>query len=413
MISVPGTGIRPQQLSDRGALYRWDESRPLQDGITMYYHDGSELESIDPGGAYWFKSQKPCTLSVSGSSFAKPPVNISLHRGKLGWNQIASPYPYPVKSPLGTVAWRWRAETRDFERADSILEPWQGYWVLVDSSRAMPVDDTPVFVTRPLAKKSRAAFSDKWEWQVQLSLESNVNTDADNYFGFSRKASNGRDEHDAPEPPRMSGMPFVSFAHPEWDEPVVHFASDMRRMWHTDLVMYELAIAPGDRQVEWVRLKSNGADRLEGVGIYMAGPDGIAELSDDSSYAVVRSDKITYRTLFVTSRRNFLASYPTRFSMGAPYPNPFYPNVNIQYTLPYRWGKDGRMNDDPYEVSVTIYDLRGRAVRHLVHRMQAPGSHSTFWNGRNNANSSVAAGTYLCILKAGKHRSERRLTLMR
>ena len=77
------------------------------------------------------------------------------------------------------------------------------------------------------------------------------------------------------------------------------------------------------------------------------------------------------------------------------YPNPFNPETWI----PYKLGK-------PSEVVLTIYDMRGQAVRTLEVGHQSAGIYrsrerSAYWDGRNEMGETVANGVYFCRLSAG------------
>ena len=84
-------------------------------------------------------------------------------------------------------------------------------------------------------------------------------------------------------------------------------------------------------------------------------------------------------------------------------PNPFNPATEIRYTL----AQDG-------PVSLAVYAVNGRLVRHLVqNRQQAAGNYSQHWNGRDEAERPVSSGTYILNLRAGQFRKSRKILLIR
>jgi serine protease AprX len=84
-------------------------------------------------------------------------------------------------------------------------------------------------------------------------------------------------------------------------------------------------------------------------------------------------------------------------------PNPFNPTTIIPYLLPVR-----------SEVSLAVYDLRGRRVRRLLEdRDEAPGRHEVTWNGRDDRGRELPSGIYVCRLEAAGIRCARRLALIR
>jgi hypothetical protein len=66
------------------------------------------------------------------------------------------------------------------------------------------------------------------------------------------------------------------------------------------------------------------------------------------------------------------------------YPNPVTATTTIEYEVPYA-----------LPVKLTIYDLLGREVKHLVTGVQATGRHAVTWDGRDAAGRRLATGLYL------------------
>jgi hypothetical protein len=72
------------------------------------------------------------------------------------------------------------------------------------------------------------------------------------------------------------------------------------------------------------------------------------------------------------------------------YPNPFNPRTSIAFSLSRR-----------SEVSLEVYDLRGRRVRTLLGgEILEPGTHAQEWNGRDRDGNGVASGVYFYRLRA-------------
>ncbi|MFO7608055.1 MAG: FlgD immunoglobulin-like domain containing protein, partial [Candidatus Krumholzibacteriia bacterium] len=93
--------------------------------------------------------------------------------------------------------------------------------------------------------------------------------------------------------------------------------------------------------------------------------------------------------------------------MAAPFsvtaaPNPFNPAVAVAWNLP-------RAGD----LEVRVYDLAGRLVRELHRGPAAAGPGRLVWRGRDDAGRAVAAGVYLCRLRAGAEARILKLTLLK
>ena len=65
-------------------------------------------------------------------------------------------------------------------------------------------------------------------------------------------------------------------------------------------------------------------------------------------------------------------------------PNPFNPRTTIEWTM----AREGR-------VTVTIYDIRGQRVRHLLDAERPSGLNQVLWDGRDDAGVGVSSGSYM------------------
>ena len=84
------------------------------------------------------------------------------------------------------------------------------------------------------------------------------------------------------------------------------------------------------------------------------------------------------------------------------YPNPFNPQTTISYTV-----------GNPSDVTLRIYDLRGRLVREVVSGYHEVGEYTVRWDGRNTAGERVASGVYLYRLESMRFAAQNRVVLIR
>ncbi len=89
----------------------------------------------------------------------------------------------------------------------------------------------------------------------------------------------------------------------------------------------------------------------------------------------------------------------------ANYPNPFNPETWFPYQL-----------SKPSDVTITIYDVRGRVVRVLKLGHQTAGvyqnrSRAAHWDGKNKFGESVASGVYFYTLTAGDFSATRKMLI--
>ena len=102
-----------------------------------------------------------------------------------------------------------------------------------------------------------------------------------------------------------------------------------------------------------------------------------------------------------------LYEIPSETALLANYPNPFNPETWI----PYHLSSDA-------DVTLTIYDTRGAAVRWLDLEYQYAGfythrSRAAYWDGRNENGESVASGLYVYELRAGGYIALRRMVILK
>jgi hypothetical protein len=92
------------------------------------------------------------------------------------------------------------------------------------------------------------------------------------------------------------------------------------------------------------------------------------------------------------------ASTPQRFTLYQNYPNPFsivggvsrrsQGRTEIKYHL-----------QESHHVELTVRNMLGQVVRKLHSGMQIPGTHTAYWNGRDEMGEQVPSGTYICTLE--------------
>ena len=96
---------------------------------------------------------------------------------------------------------------------------------------------------------------------------------------------------------------------------------------------------------------------------------------------------------------------PDQTSLLANYPNPFNPETWIPYQLA-----------TSADVTLTIYDIHGRAVRALDFGHQRAGmyherSRAAYWDGRNAQGEPVASGVYFYTFTAGDFTATRKMLI--
>lgn len=94
---------------------------------------------------------------------------------------------------------------------------------------------------------------------------------------------------------------------------------------------------------------------------------------------------------------NISSNVPERFNLYQNYPNPFNPNTNISFDIP----KD-------CHVSITVFDLLGREVNHLINEFKRAGSYNINFNA-----DGLASGIYFYRINAGDFSDVKKMTLVK
>jgi len=103
---------------------------------------------------------------------------------------------------------------------------------------------------------------------------------------------------------------------------------------------------------------------------------------------------------------------PLQFNLHDSYPNPLQltnaagkiAGTRITFDLP---------SHTRGTATLRVYNTLGQLVRTLVQRELAAGKFQTWWDGKDEAGRSVAAGTYLYVLHAGEWVGRKKLVVMR
>jgi len=137
-------------------LFRWDPTSGTSGGYAEHPSPGF---AIRPGSAFWFLCKDTVTLST-GSALSAPPADTARIDLEAGWNQISSPFLFPVRWPDNL--WIDQVQPRGHRGSnswapDSTLRPWQGYFVRTDAALTVSipaVDASQALNARPGAAKT-------------------------------------------------------------------------------------------------------------------------------------------------------------------------------------------------------------------------------------------------------------------
>jgi Tol biopolymer transport system component len=85
----------------------------------------------------------------------------------------------------------------------------------------------------------------------------------------------------------------------------------------------------------------------------------------------------------------------------AAYPNPFNPQVTIEYTVPVAG-----------QTTIAVYDMRGRVVRILKQGLELVGVKALVWDGTKDDYAPAATGVYLVRIHGDNYVASQKITLV-
>jgi len=88
------------------------------------------------------------------------------------------------------------------------------------------------------------------------------------------------------------------------------------------------------------------------------------------------------------------ARTPFLLSLSASFPNPSRNTTKFEYQVP------GCLGDNHVKVTLKVYNVAGQFVKTLVDRLQKPGFHTIWWDGKDSRGIPVAPGPYFYRLEA-------------
>ncbi|MDP3114672.1 MAG: C25 family cysteine peptidase [Candidatus Cloacimonadaceae bacterium] len=95
-------------------------------------------------------------------------------------------------------------------------------------------------------------------------------------------------------------------------------------------------------------------------------------------------------------------SIPAVTKLEGNYPNPFNPETIIRFST-----------KDSGSVRITVYNVKGQAVRNLLSENLGAGNHKVVWNGKDNNGRSVSSGVYLYRMEAPGYNKTMKMMLMK
>ncbi|MFH0920855.1 MAG: putative Ig domain-containing protein [Fibrobacterota bacterium] len=394
MVSLPSKNapIASELLDPSKRIYRWS--------LNGYIDPEAGLSQFEQGKGYWLNADSAVRLIVADTGHRLTGVNTACSLAvDTGWNMMASPYAYAVRMPgANDTLFYWNGT--DYLRTN-VLEPWKGYFYYSSAGQALHFDGTPFNpdsvqrLARRMAKN--ALYKSAKEWMVRLVASGARSQDRDNLFGLnplSKPSLDGLDQYEPPRAPVSAGVRV-------WFETDDHALSRSLTNASTGTGQWILAMDPGSDKGSIAITLEGLADLPGNLYVFFGDRNDYTDLRKAGKVSV-QADSLRYYTVVVTDDKDFLSKVVRNYELAQNAPNPFNPATRIQYAIPSLYDAKGKPLATQPQVSLKLYDLRGRLVRTLADGPQAAGKrYDIQWNGREANSHAAASGMYVYRIDIG------------
>ncbi|MFA6468897.1 MAG: T9SS type A sorting domain-containing protein [Bacteroidota bacterium] len=371
---------------------------------------------LTDGTGYWLGLQNAGQYFVKGVAFSgEDSVVLPLQQG---FNLISDPFVLPLQRDAllftkagaratfpDAVSNGWIASllyeyfSGSYTSADTV-GLFTGYWIGVLQSGVSIVFHASSAST-PSASPSRepllAPKSGTDDFFMQISAQFNGAKDDLLRFGVQSTASDVYDPLDAPKPPRSPASEFVEtyFLHPEWQLPfgdrIAYDISNSGSIWNFTVS----TSSAGPVTLRW-NAEGIATERSLSLKDMTTGQSLSMKTVASYSYTSAAERQFQITSILAGTKGNGL-SIPTVTSLDACYPNPFNPSTAIQYSI----AQSGH-------VSLTVFDMLGRAVTELVNAEQSAGIRTVLFDATH-----LPSGIYFYTLRTDNFSATRKMVLIK
>ncbi|MEM0964154.1 MAG: FlgD immunoglobulin-like domain containing protein [Bacteroidota bacterium] len=394
-LDVFGDDYGPDGDPEQWRLLRWD---PTAEAYRDAIRQPSDFVRVRPGAGYWLATSVGGPFDAdfgisAGSAFegAVPfPAAVSI-RVRSGWNQIGSPFLIPVRwtdveRPAGVedpVAFNG-----SYVGGQAVLQPWEGYFVFNPGPEGQLV-----FRVGPPSSGGTDAAPLAERLRERATIGASTLTVRVDSEGVEDEVILGLGQP-------ASGAPINLRKPPAVTDGLRIVARDQGEEWLG-------RFRPHDQAV-WTLAVRTARDATLHLSPSDGWPEGLlAEDVDRGVALAVASGRITLPTLDGVATRTVrlrlaeaaVSDEGIRPALGTPRPNPSAGGMAVPFSVP-----------SAGPVTVTVYDVLGRAVRTLDMGAVDAGTHTARWDGRDGTGQPVAAGVYVLRLSTDAGTTSTRVT---
>ncbi|HSL88892.1 MAG TPA: choice-of-anchor D domain-containing protein [Ignavibacteriaceae bacterium] len=416
IISIPLSIDNPDVMSvlgdDYGSynnsvwrIFRWD-------ALNESYLEHPDLNAgFSPGNSFWLIHRNGLPFKITNAASVAVFNNYNIEV-RPGWNQIANPFAFPVdwleieNSEIVDAPVRWDPALLDYEYNQSVLEPWEGYWVYNPDLQVVTLSIPPVesMIGSPLPKPSYVLDENEFIIQIKAKIENTKHIDYQNYAGMlSDNKYTGIKRNILEAPPIKNEIRLsIIDGDNKFAQKLVSANKD-GMTWDLSLAVKEL----------WqnVHIAFYSEHRIpEGFDIWLLNIDSQVSIPVENNKAVINNeDKGTINLKLIIGTHEFakqaagnISLSPTEYILYQNYPNPFNPSTTISYNL-----------KEKSVVTLEIFDVLGSKIKTIANNeTQNAGRHTVIWNGDNTEAKPVSSGVYLYRLKANSFVETKKMILV-
>jgi hypothetical protein len=245
MISVPlrmdnalATGLFKAMLTVDWRMFTYDPSDP---GYVELPAASGAHRLFELGRAYWLVTREAVALGTDPVGVSTP-THESYEIDLLpGWNQIGSPFAFPVawgsvmvdtlttaqaestqviEAPRRWISSQLRYNSLDVKDDElvTIIEPFEGYFIYASSPATLRIPPVELLETPTSQPEIATEPTPDDEWRLHIVARTAGVSDRGNYVGVRSDAVAGSDRHDIHDVPLSPGKSLsLYYPHMEWE----------------------------------------------------------------------------------------------------------------------------------------------------------------------------------------------------
>ncbi len=382
-------------------------------------------DSLRSGFGGWLFHKKDAALIHRCRTV--PPDSLFPVVLRSGWNCIGNPFSYPVfwdnsmivvngallriTDPAASVFVRRQyfgyldttpdgvnngtyysnrdLETYEFDESAKI-DSWTAYWVYTEKdSVCLLIDPSPKRVMTTVLPKRKTDRRPGWLLTIRLTCGELC--DGPLAVGALDGGLEGYDQYDVPKPPSPDAGLCAGFPHPEWGRPASLYAADIVEYDRSSDQKWILNIKY--RQKYPLTLSWRRTGERKGT-LKLIDPKNGATVSVDEAekYTFINKDNSETNGIIFMWEPEGLSDGREERAWSFKYRS----GGNIHrffYTIP-------AFKDESYNVSIRIYDFKGRLISRVTEQIRQPGFYTALWDGMSENGKPVGSGVYICRITA-------------